>query len=399
MLLITSYLIPLLFVILILLFFWVWQNGYYFKVVLFSLVIRFSLVPIFELYGQNFIPAEIPEFLTFYEKWQNLYDRKWVEIFMLGGLRSMMFYFELYAGYLQDIAGESNFIPQRIANLGMSLLILLPCNMLSKTTLFNKLTTSTAFLLLNWPIYLRYSIELGRTLPSILCPLLAIAFFFQTINKKNIFLNIVFFLFFTFLTYCFRTTYILFIPAFIIGYLISIYTNNWHRLIPYIFLGLLSFLFLFYFFFDLLNLFFLDFLFETSLENNDQLGGGSAYLTTIFPNNLGQLIWYLPLHALYFFMSPMVWDVNNVEQFLSCFLALILCLFLFLAFQDKRKHPIIYGIIFSCLFIGGGVKNAGSAQRWRLPLTILAISIYNGSFRIKLTRSHNQHLSHQSYFI
>lgn len=376
----------------------IWQNGHYFKIILFSLIIRLLLIPVFELYGQKFIPAEIPEFLTFYEKWQNLYDKKWVDIFMLGGLRSMMFYFELYAGYLQNIAGNSNFVPQRIANLGISLIILIPVNMLLKATSGSKLTKSTAFLLLNWPIYLRYSIELGRTLPSILFPLFAIAFFFKVINKKYILINTILFILLTFATYCLRTTYILFIPAFIIGYILTIQIGFGRKRLVYISLTILFILFIFYFVYDSLNLFFLDFILETSLENNDQLEGGSAYLTTIFPNNLSQLMWYVPIHALYFFISPMIWDIKNIEQFLSCFLALTICLFLLLAFKDKRKRSIIYGIIFSCLFIGGGVKNAGSAQRWRLPLTVLAIAIYNGSFRIKLWESSKNKLPYSSFF-
>lgn len=385
-----AYLLAILTVIATLFFFSKWQNGVFFKIAFISIFLRLLLIPIIDKFSVKIMPEEIEECLLWYEKWQ--------EYLQTDGLLStfihasdlnvpgMYWYFSLYAGWFIDLTNAKDFIPLRVFTACLSIFVLIPIVGISKKIL--QLSVNYWFLLfiINWPIWLMYSCQLGRTIPSVILPIWGIYLLTELKNKIKI-RTLFLFIIIVYLTFIFRSVYILFFVS---------YLGGWYLLkVPFKFVPILKTtiyivigIFFFSFFISDSFLFSLAFSFigEEKWMYSDQLDGGSSYLIQFIPASLTDLLWYLPLQGIYFLLSPMPWDIISLNQLISSFFSLSLFWVWYRGYlkidfiteiNSSNFKIISLSLLLSSLLLGAGVKNAGAAQRWRLPITmcILAISL------------------------
>jgi len=111
--------------------------------------------------------------------------------------------------------------------------------------------------------------------------------------------------------------------------------------------------------------------------------GGSVYLEGIYPNTVLDWIWYSPLQGFHFLFSPMPWSIHTpfaAVSSLQAWIVLLLCLYGFykarkVMWNNQLLKLLLITLLFTSLAFGAGVKNAGSAERWRMPLTLIAIMV------------------------
>lgn len=105
--------------------------------------------------------------------------------------------------------------------------------------------------------------------------------------------------------------------------------------------------------------------------------GGSTYLTGQVVNNLGDLILYGPVRALYFLGSPMPWDIRNLSDLAAFGLdaSFYLATFFSATFAYRRAGTnksvlafMLLTILLTVLVFGAGVTNSGTALRHRYKL-------------------------------
>ena len=113
------------------------------------------------------------------------------------------------------------------------------------------------------------------------------------------------------------------------------------------------------------------------------LEAGSAYLEGINPRSPIDFIWYAPVKAVYFIFSPMPWSISSVFAAGSSIQAMFL-LYLCIKGWRNRKYinynktllkNLMISIVFVALTLGVFVNNAGSAERWRFPSTLILITV------------------------
>ena len=126
--------------------------------------------------------------------------------------------------------------------------------------------------------------------------------------------------------------------------------------------------------------------------------GGSAYLTGLKINNLGQMILYAPLKMLYFIGAPMPWNWRSGLDLFSFFtdsvLYLVVLYTLAKTVAKGNTSPIIRVLMLSLLgamlVFGVGVGNAGTAIRHRqklFPVFMVLIGVLeNYSLKKQLSR-------------
>lgn len=113
--------------------------------------------------------------------------------------------------------------------------------------------------------------------------------------------------------------------------------------------------------------------------------GGSEYLGNLIPNNILQVVLYLPIRALYFIGSPMLWDIRGINDIIAILFSSIYYLtisVLAINMQIKRKSSnklitlilIILGITISIFAFG--TSNAGTAVRHRDKLLGIVTIIF-----------------------
>jgi hypothetical protein len=113
--------------------------------------------------------------------------------------------------------------------------------------------------------------------------------------------------------------------------------------------------------------------------------GDSAYLTNIYAETLPDLLWYVPLQGIYFQFSPFIWDLVDyigplaIVAFLQASIVLLIVL---ITLFNIRSHLVtwkigltLFSVISVSFMLGIGVKNTGSALRWRTPTVLLILSI------------------------
>lgn len=134
--------------------------------------------------------------------------------------------------------------------------------------------------------------------------------------------------------------------------------------------------------------------------------GGSAYLTWINSNSVGQMLLYSPLLILYFILSPMVFAIRNVADvaalLLNTFIFLGLFLVIFWKYFRYRHHDFFKGvtkyliIAFMCgIFVMSlGTKASGVALRHRMKVFPVMVASYlvigTGTYNMKNNKIINQ---------
>jgi hypothetical protein len=139
----------------------------------------------------------------------------------------------------------------------------------------------------------------------------------------------------------------------------------------------------------------LDVLAERAMVINS---GATAYLNGVYPRSPLDFVWFLPIHAVYFLFSPMPWHAMAASTPLAwlsvLFAWLTLYWFLQLIYRRRKYFSnnkllkcLILTLVFSATVMGAGVKNAGSAERWRYPITNMLLIVFSGTVLLRSNRN------------
>ncbi|MDJ0773834.1 MAG: hypothetical protein QNJ49_10480 [Mastigocoleus sp. MO_167.B18] len=362
----------------------------YFWIILFGFGIRLSIIFIHEetrFFGDN----DISDYLRYFEEFSRSWDAD-----LLGYLKPHVpLYTTLYPGWIFNIFGESGFWVIRIANAALGVAIVAPLTWLNQTIFGKKLRQSQALLVLLWPTWLRYTVEVGRAAPSVFAVVLGVSGMLAILSSRKIrnkFLVCIFTSIGVFLGFLLRIHYLTyFIPIASMTFLHQVHKS---KISPYIrpilyFIGIVIILGVT---FGLLAVYnqFAQFRTTNSVLDSPEGAleyaqareeGNSAYLQGIYPRNPFDLLWYVPIHALYFMFSPMPWDISSAFSAGSSLQALILLILCFKAWRQGRKviktqllQLLLITILFVAMVFGSVTKNAGGAERWRLPSTLILLT-------------------------
>src|SRR5690606_27386048 len=110
--------------------------------------------------------------------------------------------------------------------------------------------------------------------------------------------------------------------------------------------------------------------------------GATAYLQRFSPQYIWDWVWYLPLHGFYFLFAPLPWHAaaaSNPLAWGSAIQKLFLLISVLWVCLHRRKYidgmqlkkVFLVAIFIASMLMGSGVKNAGSAERWSMPLTVM----------------------------
>lgn len=116
---------------------------------------------------------------------------------------------------------------------------------------------------------------------------------------------------------------------------------------------------------------------------------GSAYLQGYDVNSFKEVLIYAPLKLIYFFFSPIPWDIRNINDIIAFALDSIIYLYLFKQLVKKIKRvkwkdsnnqlfiSLLIGILIVGVAFALGTANAGTALRHRYKLiTLIILAIY-----------------------
>jgi hypothetical protein len=369
----------------------VWANTFYktyLVVILIGFSFRLFIIFIHEqtnLFGDYDIVDYLPDLIEFNEIWNS--D-------LLGYIKPHVpFYSVLYPGWLFNALGESGLWVIRVANAAIGVATIAPLMWLNEIIFGKKLTQSQALLLMLWPTWIRYTIEIGRTSVSVLAvllsisSLLAILNFMKNSNHLQSYIYTILLIFFaSFLRIHYFAYFIPILSQAALSQVSKLKISPYVRPILY-FVSIVLII--------VITSASLGIYQQLSQGNNSkdvlsstedtiayiQLGelGGSLYLEGIYPRNPVDWIWYLPLQGFYFMFSPMPWDIRTGFAAGSSVQALIMFTLCFKALREGWKNIknnqvlnlLLITVLFTTLAFGSVVKNAGSAERWRLPSTLI----------------------------
>ena len=117
------------------------------------------------------------------------------------------------------------------------------------------------------------------------------------------------------------------------------------------------------------------------------VSANADYLPQIKHAPLSTKLLFLPIEVVYFYLSPMIWDIRTVSMIIAILFSSSLYLYFFIQILTKNKHKIplntLLMIIIICATIpyAMGVSNAGTAMRHRekiLPFIALAYVVKKG---------------------
>ncbi|AWK81319.1 hypothetical protein [Photobacterium damselae] len=295
----------------------------------------------------------------------------------------VFFYTALYPGWIYSIFHfDSAIVVIKIFSAFFSILVLIPLNESIKYINNNVgINNFYANIITFWPTWLRYSIEVGRS--SITCFFLisTVAVILSILSKYSL-KKFVLLLLLTFMTVYLRIHYVaVLLPIFV--YFIYVLLKPLPKIVSLLVFSVLSFAFFIFsykFYFSNLGAYIdlnsVDGLTEFASRREE---GGSVYLVGIYPSNILDLFWYLPIQAFYFMFSPMIFDVRSAFQLGSSIQALFIMFICIKIFLNKRiryiSKPIILMVLCAALAFGAVTKNAGGAERWRLPFVLIILSI------------------------
>ena len=354
------------------------------RVIVFSMIVLKLIITFLESKYQILGPNANVEFFYWLEIWEDLKDDNNGLIYS----EDFLFYYNLYPAFLVDIFNETSTLLVRIVNASISILFLLPTFSILKITIPNRVINYVPLIIciLFWPSILRTTIDCGRTSLSVfftLCSLYATV----RLNKKISITTILLLTLFSLLTYKLRKWYIFFPMT-----LIVVFGLEKIRSIDSIFRKLLLFFIFFLVFLTISNIFqMLNLIGSTDLmsfvisytndvlKESDQVDGGSSYLVNFYPQNFLSLFLYIPIQGFFFLYSPFLWQVSSFKILVSSIFSFITLVGTFKILFRKgqiNSKLVLLSVIFTGLILGVGVKNAGSAERWRIPITIITITYF-----------------------
>lgn len=377
------------------LFFLLWISTFY-RTYLIPLIIGFSLRAIFIVVHEQtrvFSDADINDFLPYYLQFE--------KALQFGDILSFIqphaaFYTVLYPGWIFSLVGESGLWVERVINSLLGVSVIIPLVWINRVIFNRKMHQLQVYLIVLWPSWIVHNVFIGRTALSVFSVLISLAILLELSNQRHINKQLFLWVFFgmsAFLVCMLRVHEIAyFIPILSLGLFGSIdrlkniryirpilYSCIFFISIP-ISLGLIQL-------YQVLiaSRYNLE---GDSLENAISIAkggefGGSVYLEGIYPNTPLDWFWYLPIQGFHFLFSPLPWSINTPFAAISSFQALFvlgLCLYSFykarkLIWENSLLKLLVITILFTCLAFGSGVKNAGSAERWRMPLTLSLLTI------------------------
>ena len=112
--------------------------------------------------------------------------------------------------------------------------------------------------------------------------------------------------------------------------------------------------------------------------------GGSDYLPFLKNSSLSTMILFIPIKSVYFYLSPMLWDVRNMGHLLTALLSSSIYIYLFYGIFKKTvsaqnlKILLLIILVPLTLMYAWGVSNAGTAMRHRekmLPFIAITYAI------------------------
>ncbi|MBW4671709.1 MAG: hypothetical protein KME60_30855 [Cyanomargarita calcarea GSE-NOS-MK-12-04C] len=305
------------------------------------------------------------------------------------------FYTILYPGWIYNNLEESGLWVIRVVNAAIGVTIIAPISWIKQIVFSRKLSYTQVFIITFWPTWMRYNVEIGRASISVLSIIVGLFALLTLINQyksnNNKIWNIYTVIILAFASFL-RLHYIVyFLPIISLSFMNEvkkIKTSPYLLPIIYLISSLLTLIIV-----AIILVIYQSITQQTyglssdnSLEAIISLSeegeqGNSGYLQGIYPRTPLDFIWFLPLSGFYFMFSPMPWDIHSVFAAGSSLQALIIFVWCFKAVIHKKKYIsknkmlnlLLVPIIFSSIAFGLGVKNAASAERWRLPSTLLLI--------------------------
>ncbi|KJG39031.1 hypothetical protein UA32_07205 [Photobacterium angustum] len=297
-----------------------------------------------------------------------------------------------YPGWLYLIDGSESFVYIRLINTCISVLIIIPLSGIYKKIYSVDMKIWQILLILLWlPFTIRLSGELGRTPISILSIILSIDLLLSDKKSLKIFGVLV-----AIYAIALRIPHIVLFLPFVYFYIINSVNKikQKQRAIVYpivLVVFIFAFIAMVYVYYNYAGESRSFQSLEDVAEYSQARGyGNSAYLTSVEITSPLSLIYYIPLHALYFNYSPMIWDSFSNIKLLPSSLFSLFSFFLLLVFILRFKKTsintskfkiLVLSFILTIVAFGVVTKNAGSAERWRMPLTLLSICLLSHTIR------------------
>ena len=358
-----------------------YKRGRYFVPVVVGLAARLLLIWVYEntlLFGTS----DIGDYLVHFKE----FEHRLLKGEFYWGIH-VPAYTALYPGWIYAFFGSDGFWLIRLANAAVSVLVLGPLVRIHRLVLGRPMSVKLSFLVLLWPTWLRYSIEVGRSSIISLFVLFTLALLIEIVERfslRTAVMALIGMLGSVFL----RVHNIgFFVMPLVTFFLIRIKRerNKYLRLLLYpVVIGFILLTVIgavrFYLVFTGGGRF--------DIRSISQLVayaslyrelGGSVYLAGVYPSSLLDLVWYLPLHAFYFMFSPMPWDADKPFVIGSSLQAWILLTLMVASFRssprvyrtNRRLQLVMLTSLVVMVGYGAVTKNAGGAERWRLPITQL----------------------------
>ncbi len=360
------------------------QRGRYFVPIVIGLIARLLLIFVHEytrVFGEMDLSDYESDFLLFVE-YHKLGKPYW-------GVH-VPAYVVLYPGWLYYFFGHDGIWLIRVANAAVSLFVMVPLIQIHRMILGKKLSINIALLVMLWPSWLRYSIEVGRSAAGAFFVLFALRYlleFVENSSLKPFVVSVVVSIYAIFL----RVHHVAYFVPMGVYYLIQRLKNIRSKylkfivfpvVVAFVLLALSGSVRLYQGFvgggrFDIQSV--KQLVMFTQIRET----GGSAYLRGVYPLSMKDFIWYLPLQAFYFMFSPMPWDAAKPFVIGSSIQAWIILIIVWRSirynwqFYRRNRSLKILMLCFLFVIVGWGAvsKNAGAVERQRMPITLALLSI------------------------
>ncbi|QLH81218.1 hypothetical protein [Halosimplex pelagicum] len=360
-----------------------YRDGRYWVVFGSAFAARLMLIGVqesFTLFGREDIVDYQPYFIEFLEILQN-------GTFVAFIQKQVGAYTILYPGWLYALLGSGGMWSIRLANAVLSLLIVIPLNEISRRIWGRDLRRWQLVAVLFWPSYIRFSIEVGRTVPTVLFSTWLIATvltLFETPNRRTV-ISLALAILATGLLRVHYVFYGVMAAGTIAVHRVLTADDRHTRIgITASAVGLFAIVFAI---FDRV----IPDVSSFSLSSIRSLArgtarGDSAYLTDVFPETVFDLVWYLPLQGIHFLLAPSPWLVMDLAMPMAVIAGISAWLVVGLLsatlwhrhgqiLDDWRLTAVFGSLFLTTIGFGAVTKNAGAAVRWRLPTTLLLLAV------------------------
>ena len=381
------------------------ERGRYFVPVIIGLTARVLLIWVHEntlLFGSS----DIGDYLLHFKKFeQHLEQGK-----LYWGVH-VPAYTTLYPGWIYAIFWPRAFWMIRLVNAVISLFVLIPIVRIYRLVFKRPMSPKMSLLVVLWPTWIRYSIEVGRSAITTLPVLFAVALLLELVVRfswRKAFVALVAVL----VSVVLRVHSIGFFVVPLVYFVIVRIKRERNRYLRFLLYPVaIGFVLLtiagairFYLVFTAGTVYDIRSINQlTAIVSFTRQKGGSVYLAGVYPSSFIDLVWYLPLHAFYFMFSPMPWDAGKAFVIGSSLQAWILLALVVVSLRYNRQayvrnlyiKVLTVTLLFVAIGFGAVTKNAGGAERWRLPITLILLPIISTLARPAVSRKENQILSPQ----